>query len=247
MHLQRSGRPRPWIVGRAMAAARALACLCVLSVAAAPAAHAQAAPDARTLAAQVQAFYDQTTTVQADFFQTYYHKLYDRYDRSRGTVTFKKPGKMRWDYAQPNGKIIVSDGQRLLVYEPGDHGGPGQLFEQPMNQQQLPAAFSFLTGAGRLENDFTFRLLDPRRQGFSGGYVLELRPRQPTPQYDRILFYVRMVGQGGRQAGIVQRVLIVDSSGNRNRFDFHGLRFNRNVPDSRFHFEPPAGTRRVRP
>jgi outer membrane lipoprotein-sorting protein len=41
-------------------------------------------------------------------------------------------------------------------------------------------------------------------------------------------------------------VLIVDHAGNRNRFDFSNLRFDRDVPDSRFRFTPPAGTRRVR-
>src|SRR5688572_15655519 len=83
-------------------------------------AFAQPANDAkaRQVALSVQAFYDQTKSVEAEFHQTYYNRLYDRYDRSQGTVKFQKPGKMRWDYAAPNGKIIVSNGKRLSVYEP---------------------------------------------------------------------------------------------------------------------------------
>ncbi len=77
--------------------------------------------------------------------------------------------------------------------------------------------------------------------------MLELRPRVPTPQYERVLFYVRIMERGGRQAGVIQRVLIIDSAGNRNRFDFREMRFNRNVPEARFQFTPPAGTRRVMP
>lgn len=208
---------------------------------------AQERLDARTVAALVQSFYDQTQSVQSEFHQTYYLKLYDRYERSRGQVAFKKPGKMRWDYARPNGKVIVSDGQRIQVFEPGEGNDPAQIFEQDLDEHQLPQAFAFLTGTGRLDSDFTFRLLDARRQGFEGGHVLELRPRQPSPHYDRILFYVRIIGEGGRRAGVVQRVLIIDPSGNRNRFDFIDLRFNRPLPDTRFRFQPPAGTRRVRP
>ena len=203
--------------------------------------------DARRLAAMVQAFYDQTKTVEADFYQTYYHRLYDRYDRSKGHVVFKKPGRMRWEYARPSGKVIVSDGRKLRVFDPGEEGEQPQLVEHDVQGRQLPAAFSFLTGQGRILDDFRVRLLDPRRQGFPSGYVLELRPKEPTPHYDRVLFYVTVVGRDGRQAAVVRRVLIVDAEGNRNRFDFSRLRFNREVPDERFEFRPPPGTRIVHP
>jgi outer membrane lipoprotein carrier protein len=207
---------------------------------------AQKNMDARSVAAHVQSFYERTRTVGADFHQTYYHKLYDRYERSKGRVVFKKPGKMRWDYAHPNGKVIVSDGRRIQVFDPGDEGETPQLIEQGISQHQLPQAFSFLTGTGKLDDEFRFRLLDPERQGFRGGYVLELRPKEPTPHYDRILFYVVMVGEGAARAGVVRRVLIIDAAGNRNRFDFKDLQFDRAVPDGRFRFQAPKGTRVVK-
>jgi len=206
---------------------------------------AQDRVDARTVAGAVQSFYNQTRGVRASFYQTYYHKLYDRYDRSRGRVTFAKPGKMRWDYARPNGKVITSNGDHLTIYEPGDEGQRGQCFEREMDEHQLPGAFSFLTGTGRLEQDFTFRLLDPARQGYPEGYVLELRPREPSPHYDRILFYV--LKQNGRPTGVVRRVLIVDPSGNRNRFDFSNLQWNPNVTASTFRYQPPGGVQCTRP
>lgn len=206
---------------------------------------AQDRVDARTVAGAVQSFYNQTRGVRASFYQTYYHKLYDRYDRSRGRVTFAKPGKMRWDYGRPNGKVITSNGDHLIIYEPGDDGQRGQCFEREMDEHQLPQAFSFLTGNGRLEQDFNFRLLDPARQGYPEGYVLELRPREPSPHYDRILFYV--LKQDGRPTGVVRRVLIVDPSGNRNRFDFSNLQWNPSVSASTFRYRPPNGVRCTRP
>jgi outer membrane lipoprotein carrier protein len=193
----------------------------------------------------VQSFYERTSTISARFNQTYFHKLYNRTDRSRGAVVFKKPGKMRWDYDRPNGKVIVSDGAELTVFEPGEAGQSGQVYEQPLDDSQLPQAFSFLTGGGRLEQDFTFRLLDSARQGFVEGYVLELRPRAPSPHYERILFYVAK--RDGQPVGVVRRVLIVDATGNRNRFDFEELDFNSAIPDARFQFRVPAGTRSIHP
>ena len=151
---------------------------------------APAADPARNVAAAVQSFYDQTKDVSATFHQTYVNKLYQRTDRSSGRVVFKKPGMMRWDYDKPNGKVIASNGKRLVVFEPGEDGDKGQVVEQEISQAQLPQAMAFLMGTGKLEHDFDFRLLDAQREGYASGDVLELRPKQPTPHYERIQFYV---------------------------------------------------------
>jgi outer membrane lipoprotein carrier protein len=206
---------------------------------------AQEQPDAATVAAWVQAFYDQTTTMSARFVQRYVNRVYQRTDVSRGRVRFEKPGKMRFDYDEPNGKVLVSDGQRLTVYEPPDPGQQrGQYYQQPIEDAQLPAALSFLTGTGRLDEDFTFRLLDAEALGYGEGQVLELRSRRPTPHYSRILLYV---DDDPQRRGVVHRVLIIDQSQNRNRFDFLEQRFNRSIPDSVFRYRPPRGARRIQP
>lgn len=195
-----------------------------------------------TLAA-VQAFYEQTRDVSADFHQTYVNKLYDRTDRSRGHVVFKKPGKMRWDYAKPNGKVIAASSGKLVVYEPGDEPtDKGQVLQQNFAQAELPQAMSFLLGTGKLADDFDAKLLDAAREGFPNGKVLELRPKQPSPHFDRLLFYVETAAA---VRGLVRRLVIIDASGNRNRFDFSGLKFNSGIADSTFDWTPPADARRV--
>ena len=199
---------------------------------------------ARKVALSVQAFYDQTKSVEAEFHQTYYNRLYDRYDKSKGTVKFQKPGKMRWDYAAPNGKIIVSNGQQISIFEPGEGKEPGQVFERALGANELPQALSFLTGTGKLVDEFTFRLLDAKEQGFAAGHVLELLPKAKSPYYERILFYV---DADPKRTGLVHRVLIVDESGNRNRIDFKTPRFNRVIEANAFNWQAPKGTRKVQP
>ena len=98
--------------------------------------------------------------------------------------------------------------------------------ERAIGEDQLPAAFAFLMGSGRLEEDFTFRLLEVPKGSFADGYALQLLPRKPTPHYEQIVFYVRVVETKGKRAGVIQRVLIIDSTGNRNRFDFKKMKFN---------------------
>lgn len=204
---------------------------------------APAADPALTALAAVQTFYDQTRDVSADFFQTYVNKLYDRTDKSRGHVVFKKPGKMRWDYAKPNGKVIVAGSGKLLVFEPGEEPtDKGQVMEQNFAQADLPQAMSFLLGTGKLSDDFDAKLLDAAREGFANGQVLELHPKRPNPHFDRLLFYVE---SNAALRGLVRRIVIVDTNGNRNRFDFSAFKFNSGTPESTFEWRPPADARKV--
>ncbi len=223
-------------------------CFTWVSIAQSVSAQEGDALDAAAIVTLVQTFYDQTKTLQAEFEQTRYTRLYDRYDRAKGKVVFKKPGKMRWDYGQPNGQVFVSNGKKLLIYQPPEEGEKhGQLIERALDDDQLPSAFSFLTGSGNLEKDFEVRILEHGNEKFQDGYVLQLIPRKPTPNYEQLVFYVRALNDGGKRAGVVQRVLIIDSAGNRNRFDFAKMKFNREVPEKRFNYKPPKGTERVTP
>lgn len=199
------------------------------------------APTARDVAAQVESFYNQTDTFQASFHQTYYNRIYQRYERSRGVMSFDKPGRMRFDYARPNGKVIVGDGSRLTMWEPGDEGGPGQFMRTDMEDAALPGAFSFLLGNGSLNQDYRFRLLNARRWRWSG-HVLELRPRRADPRYRRVLLFV---DSNPSRAGVVRRIRIDDHQGNRNKFELRSMRFNRDLASDHFAFRPPRGARHV--
>ena len=162
-------------------------CFVCISFAAGVRAEDPAPTDARAIVTLVQTFYDQTQTLQATFQQTRYTRLYDRHDRASGNVVFKKPGKMRWDYDKPNGQVFVSDGKSLLIYQPPEEGEKrGQLIERKLDQDQLPSAFSFLTGQGDLEQDFEVRLLDHDNEQFKDGHVLQLIALRPTPNCEQL-------------------------------------------------------------
>lgn len=199
------------------------------------------APSAAHVAAQVQTFYDQTRTVQTAFYQAHYDRVYRRTRRSRGTLTISRPGKLRFDYLGGNGKVVVSDGEQMTVYEPGEGGEAGQYMQAAVGEEGVASALGFLTGTARLDRDFTFRLRQGRRFRWDG-HVLELRPRRATAAYRRVFLFV---DDASATAGVVRRVLIQDHDGNLNRFDFRRMRFNRPVAGSRFDFRPPAGARRL--
>ncbi len=186
---------------------------------------------------KVQAFYDQSQTFKSGFTQKFWVKAYNQTKDSRGTVIFSKPGKMHWTYADPQGNEVVSDGQNLKVYEAANK----QMYAQTVDRSQYPAALSFLTGGGKLQDTFDFELFSGDRMHFPGGYVLVGTPKTPSPAYTKVLFYV------DAQTSQVRRVMVIDGQGNRNRFDFLTPRINEQIVDTEFNFEPPAGTAIVRP
>lgn len=201
----------------------------------APAAPAQQ-PSAADVAARVQAFYNRTQTFQADFAQKYTIKAYNRTKESNGKVVFEKPGKMSWRYTT-NGNRVVSDGKLLKVYEEEEK----QMYEQPMNQSQYPAALAFLVGEGDIRSSFKLETLDPAKANFPGGYVLVGQPREPTPAYQKMLFFV------DAKTDQVRRVILIDAQGNRNRFDFSNPTVNKKSPADEFKFTPPKGTKVIKP
>jgi outer membrane lipoprotein carrier protein len=243
--MPRTTSPHRLLASRAGRALRrvavALAALaCVVPWSAAEAQDHAGAATAADVAAQVQSFYDQTTTVRTSFRQTHRDRLYQRTTRSRGVLTLARPGKLRFDYLAGDGKVVISDGRELTVYEPGDEGTPGQYARTPL-REDFASALGFLTGTARLDRDFRYRLVDASRYRWRG-HVLELRPRRDEPGYRRVLLFVR---SDATARGVVQTLVIEDHAGNTNRFDFDRPQFNRPVSASAFAFTPPAGARRI--
>jgi outer membrane lipoprotein carrier protein len=198
------------------------------------------ASTAETVAARVQAFYDQTTTVQASFQQHFWNRAYARTQSSRGTLAIQRPGRIRFDYTDPRGKVVVSTPEGFVYYEPGEDGSPGQYTRG--RSEGASVALGFLTGTARLDRDFTLALLPARPDAPPNTDGLELTPRSADPHFRRIILYV---DHRPSTAGVVQRVSIEDHDGNWNRFDFQRLRFNTELPASTFEYTPPSGAREI--
>lgn len=217
--------------------ALALALAAPLAAVSIPADVEAAGPTAEEIGKRVQDFYDSTKTFSAKFKQTYTIKVQNVKKESTGKVTFEKPGKMSWRYDAPNGNRVVSDGTTIRVYEKENE----QMFETPVKSSQYPAALAFLLGTGKLTKDFTLRLLSEKDMKFEGGYVLEATPKEASPAYQKVLLYV------DSQTNQVRRALILDAQGNRNRFDFDAPVVNQAAAKDEFTFDPPKGTKIVKP
>src|SRR5262245_17940345 len=205
-----------------------------MAQAAAPAAAAPAARlDVKAVVAEVQKRYDAAADFRARFTQTLTSAALGRKTNSSGEVTFKKPGRMRWDYEKPDKASYITDGGVLWLYEPDDK----QAFKQKLETSQLPAALSFLTGKGKLANEFDISFASKPTQGSAGDYVLSLSPKAPQATVKTILFVV------DPRTFDVRESIITDAQGNTNDLVFADIRVNTRVPDALFKFTPPAGVR----
>jgi outer membrane lipoprotein carrier protein len=183
---------------------------------------------------KVQDAYDRAKDVHAKFEQTL-HSQIGGDKKASGEVWLKKPGKMRWDYATPEKKLMVSDGKSLWVYEPED----AQAFKQDLKSSTLPTSVSFLVGEGKLADEFEVTIDKTPGVGTGDEVVLKLVPKVATAAYRYLLFVV------DPRTGLVQKSILYDQQGGTNQLDFSGVETNvkGSVGDSKFKFTPPAGTK----
>ena len=69
----------------------------------------------------------------------------------QGTLYLVRPGKMRWDYTRPEGKVAISDGTMFRMYSPNSNQVRQVLLEE---MTDLRAPLSFLLGRMRLRRMF---------------------------------------------------------------------------------------------
>jgi len=201
------------------------------------AAQPAAAPPGRlpiaTVVERMQKNYDEAKDFRAHFAQKYTSVAFGRTKVSTGEITFKKPGRMRWDYDQPEPKMFLSTGQVLWLYEPEDK----QAFKQDLKESQLPAALAFLVGKGRLADEFEVESAGDVPYGTPADYRLSLKPRQPQATYKSIFFVV------DPRTFFVTESVLVNAEGDINDISFSDLKVNSKVSDGTFKWTPPPGTK----
>ena len=178
----------------------------------------------------VQARYDATRDLTADVTQEMTIASLGKTTTARGTVMFKKPGKMRWELDGSDLQVIVADGTTLWLYQPKEQ----QVLKMPFDAAFRSATpISFLTGVGRLADDF-----DASLAGESADKKLlyvNLVPRRHSEALGRLRLTVE------RENFDIRSAEVDDPLGNVTRLQFDHIERNRGINDDRFVFQPPPG------
>jgi outer membrane lipoprotein carrier protein len=80
----------------------------------------QASDSAKSMARLLEEHYRQPRTLQAVFLERYSEGQRQARIES-GTVYFRRPGQMRWEYDSPEKKLFLVDGKNTWFYVPYDH------------------------------------------------------------------------------------------------------------------------------
>jgi outer membrane lipoprotein carrier protein len=209
----------------------ALLLAAAVSVAALPQPSAGDAALARTLLQRLEQHHARTADLVARFTQSYRSGMLGREITERGVVSIKRPGRMRWEYKDPEPKLFVSDGRTFYFYVPADK----QVIVSEQDERRSLAG-RLLSGRGGLADEFEASLESPLEEGV---VRLKLVPRREQPDVERAFVDVEPSGR-------VRAILLEDVQGNRTRFRFEGVRENTGLRDELFRFEVPKGVEVVR-
>ncbi len=194
--------------------------------------HAQEAPSPAMSIDEILYNVEQIYTASkfsASFIQASTIKAMDITDSASGKLYVQYPGKMRWEYLEPEAQIIVTDGVQLWMYRPED------------NQVMLGQASTFFSegkGAGFLSDirllrkDFDIALEDIR---FGDYYNLKLVPLEKN--WD--IAYVHLLVS--KSTFHIAQVYTYNAYDDVTRIELVDPQFNESFDDAFFTFEIPKG------
>lgn len=191
--------------------------------------------DAKLTANQIvegmQKYYETVEVYSAQFEQTIKSKRTGRARTSKGEVWFMKPGRMRWDYLEPDERYLISNGETFWSWEPNQM----QYCEQDLTKSTLPTALSFLSGTGDLRIEFNSALVE---WPTAGEHRVQLTPKNANSNYKNIDFVV------DANTFQVKQAIFTDGLNNLSTLAFIDAVVNGENEDadpSSFEFKPPAG------
>jgi outer membrane lipoprotein carrier protein len=204
--------------------------LAVLCLGVAPAlpgiARAQADP---ALIRRVDDHYNHLTSLRTHYTEHYAGMGLDRTES--GTLTLKKPGRMKWSYDSPPGKVFVLDGRFAWFYTPGD----AQVTRAPAKQlDDLHSPLRFLLGHTQLARELDQLTTTPVPAPNGLNIRITGVPKGMTQRVRLLTLVVSPTGE-------IESMKIEEMDGAMTEFTFTGIEEDIPIKPSDFIFTPPAG------
>ena len=174
--------------------------------------------------------YNRIQSLKLSFTESYsgYHRPAQT---ESGVLYLRKPGRMRWEYANPPGKIFLSDGKDVFLYTPGDARAERSRLKQ---SEDMRAPLAFLLG--KLDFSKEFKSFQTRAEG--DATWISAVPTSASLAYSSVDFLASA-------DGTIRRVHITGQDQSKLDFTFSGEQPNAPVTPAMFIFTPPPGVRVV--
>lgn len=189
----------------------------------------------RDVVKQLQARYEKTKDLQADFSQKTKIEGFERPVMSSGKVYIKKPGRLRWDYLDPASEQIYVNQDDVKVYVP-EHKQVlvGKLTQMAASQAPL----ELLQGAAKLEESFEIEPTAGKQRGMDGIPLITLIPKSKDRESAQNL--QKIIVEVFPKTYFIRTVSLHEISGNVAVFEFSNLKPNLGLDTEVFDFRTPA-------
>ncbi|MDH4187650.1 MAG: outer membrane lipoprotein carrier protein LolA [Nitrospira sp.] len=195
----------------------------------------KAVEEVREVVKHLQARYEKTKDLQANFIQKTTIEGFERPIMSSGKVLIKKPGQLRWNYLDPSVEEIYVNRDVVKVYVP-EH--KQVLIGKLTQMASSKAPLELLLGAAKLDESFNIEPTPGKGRGVGGVRLLTLFPKSQEGEAGRPL--QRIVLEVFPKTYFIRTVTLYEMSGNVATFEFSSLQYNLGLGDGLFDLKLPA-------
>jgi outer membrane lipoprotein carrier protein len=176
----------------------------------------------------VETRYNRAQTLQVAFHESYTAPQRPKTSES-GTLRLRKPGRMRWDYTDPAGKLFLSDGKNLYLYTPSNNQAEKMKMKES-EDMRVPLAFLL----GKLNFAKDFKDFETRQEGSDTWIVA--KPKSDNLPYTKVQFAVGPDYQ-------IHRVQVTGYDQSVIDFAFDQEKLNPRMDAKIFQFQLPVGAK----
>ena len=233
----------------------AIVTIILAAVCAGPAMSARAAIDsaasAKAIAHLLEEHYRHAQTLRAVFLERYSTGPRDARVES-GTVYFRRPGRMRWEYEAPEKKLFIADGKSVWFYVPADH----TVTKAPVKESSdWRTPLALLTGRANLSRLCSRIDLIDQKNTPPGHAVLRCLPKgekgvkppansasgQDSTELPGAVDFTEVLLEVDSSSGELASVRIRQTGGIEVEYRFGDWQEGLPLPEDMFQFHPPAG------
>jgi outer membrane lipoprotein carrier protein len=177
----------------------------------------------------IEDHYNKIQTLELTFTQKYTWQK--RVRTEKGDLFLRKPGRMRWQYTSPAGKLFVSDGKYIYSYFPNENRAERTPFKET---DDMRAPLAFLLGRLNFQDDFREFRTEPDRDNV---FITAL-PKSDKLPYTEVKFLIS-------PDYVIHWLSVTSVDGSTTEFVFENEKKNPPIPDAMFKFTPPPGAEYV--
>ncbi len=162
----------------------------------------------------------------------------------KGISYYQNPGKVRFEFTQPSGDLMISDGKILWIVIASQKLVGKQDLKLNAKDEQGKSIFSLLPGSGikRLFTKYHYKFDDihqPKQIDNKKYYVMDLEQKVKIGGYRNIKLFINAENY------LIEKAIAEGNFGVQTMIEFSNIKTNTEIEGKLFQFQPPEDYRMV--